>query len=244
MLPLCARHPLALVAGPYVGTPISHTPPQLSHPSQNAAWLSVSNVSGRFTRRQRTIYDTVLAAQEAALAAAKPGVLVKDVHQAATDVIAKAGFAPYFFHGTSHYLGIEAHDAGSYDLPLEPGDVVLIRTGVLRYWGEAGENHAKLAEHDSAGLTLEGAKWLVEQKGAVMIGGDTSGLEVGVDPALPGVSIPVHLYLLVEQGVHIGEFHYLEELARSKVYRFTYVAVTNRVKGAVAGFAMRPLAIE
>jgi hypothetical protein len=52
------------------------------------------------------------------------------------------------------------------------------------------------------------------------------------------------VYLLVEQGVHIGEFHYLEELARNKVYRFTYVAVTNRVKGAVAGFAMRPLAIE
>ncbi len=127
---------------------------------------------------------------------------------------------------------------------VDPGDVVLIRTGVLRYWGEAGENHAKLAEHDSAGLTLEGAKWLVEQKGAVMIGGDTSGLEVGVDPALPGASIPVHVYLLVEQGVHIGEFHYLEELARNKVYRFTYVAVTNRVKGAVAGFAMRPLAIE
>ena len=87
-------------------------------------------VSGQFTRRQRTIYDTVLAAQEAALAAAKPGVLVKDVHQAATDVIAKAGFAPYFFHGTSHYLGIEAHDAGSYDRPLEPGVVITIEPGI------------------------------------------------------------------------------------------------------------------
>lgn len=127
---------------------------------------------------------------------------------------------------------------------VTPGDVVLIRTGVLRYWGEAGENHAKLAEHDSAGLTLEGAKWLVEQKGAVMIGGDTSGLEVGQDPSLPGVNLPVHVYLLVEQGVHIGELHYLEDLARAKVYRFTYAAVTNRVKGAVTGFAMRPLAIE
>ena len=127
---------------------------------------------------------------------------------------------------------------------VEPGDVVLIRTGTLRYWGEAGADHAKIGEHDSAGLSLEGAKWLVEQKGAVMIGADTSGLEVGQDPALPGRVVPVHEYLLIEQGVHIGEFFFLEGLARDKVWRFTLVAATNRIKGAVAGFALRPLAIE
>jgi hypothetical protein len=77
-----------------------------------------------------------------------------------------------------------------------------------------------------------------------MIGADTSGLEVGADPALPGAVIPVHEYLLVEQGVHIGELHYLEELARDKAYRFTYVAVTNRLKGTVAGTALRPLGLR
>jgi kynurenine formamidase len=77
-----------------------------------------------------------------------------------------------------------------------------------------------------------------------MIGSDTSGLEVGSDPALPGLAIPVHEYLLIEQGVHIGEFHNLEALAREKIYRFTYVGLTNRIKGTVAGFAMRPVAIE
>ena len=128
---------------------------------------------------------------------------------------------------------------------VEPGDVVLIRTGTLRYWGETGADHAKIAQHDSAGLTLEGAKWLVGQKGAVFIGGDTSGLEVGVDPSLPaGTANPVHEYLLIEQGVHIGEFHYLEGLARDKVYRFVYVAMTNRLKGTVAGTALRPIAIQ
>ena len=127
---------------------------------------------------------------------------------------------------------------------VEPGDVVLVRTGVLRYWGETGSDHAKLAQHDSAGITLEAAKWLVEQKGAVMIGADTSGTEVGQDPSLPGAVIPVHEYLLVEQGVHIGELHNLEGLSRSKVYRFTYVAMTNRLKGTVAGTALRPIAIE
>ena len=40
--------------------------------------------------------------------------------------------------------------------------------------------------------------------------------------------IPVHKYLLVEQGVHIGEFHYLEDLARDKAYEFRYVAAVNK----------------
>jgi kynurenine formamidase len=129
-------------------------------------------------------------------------------------------------------------------MDVTPGDIVFIRTGALRYWGDTGADHAKLAQHDSAGLTLAGAKWLVEQKGAVFIGGDTSGVEVGTDPDLPGAVNPVHEYLLIEQGVHLGEFQNLEELSRNKVYRFTYVAMTNRLKGAVAGTALRPIAIE
>jgi kynurenine formamidase len=127
---------------------------------------------------------------------------------------------------------------------LEPGDIVLIRTGTLRYWGETGADHKKIAEHDSAGLTLEGAKWLVEQMGAVYIGADTSGVEVGLDPANKNLPNAVHEYLLIQQGVHIGEFHYLEDLARNRVYRFTFIAMTNRLKGTVAGTALRPIAIE
>jgi hypothetical protein len=56
--------------------------------------------------------------------------------------------------------------------------------------------------------------------------------------------MPVHNYLLIEQGVHIGEFHNLEELAREKVYEFCYVACTNKIKGATAGFTLRPIAIR
>jgi kynurenine formamidase len=125
---------------------------------------------------------------------------------------------------------------------VEPGDIVLIRTGTLSFWGEAGADHAKIAQHDSAGITLASAKWLVEQKGAALIGSDTSGLEVGNDPATyPNA---VHGYLLIEQGVHIGEFHNLEALARDKTYRFVYIAMTNRFRGATAGFAMRPIAVQ
>ncbi len=122
---------------------------------------------------------------------------------------------------------------------IEPGDAVLIRTGTLRYWGDSGADHAKIAHHDSAGLTIEGARWLVEQKGAVLIASDTSGLEWGGNPELP-----VHEYLLIEQGVYIGEFFYLEELARDKAWRFALIVATNRIRGATAGFALRPLALR
>jgi kynurenine formamidase len=56
--------------------------------------------------------------------------------------------------------------------------------------------------------------------------------------------MPVHNYLLIHQGVHIGEFHNLEELARDKVYEFCYVALTNRIKGSASGFTMRPIAVR
>jgi len=127
---------------------------------------------------------------------------------------------------------------------IQPGDAVFIRTGTLRYWGDSGSDHDKIAAHDSAGINLDSAKWLVEQKGAILIGSDTSGLEVSPAPAGSRSFIPVHEYLLVQQGVHIGEFHFLEQLAQDKAYEFCYVATTNKIKGAVAGFTMRPIGLR
>jgi kynurenine formamidase len=127
---------------------------------------------------------------------------------------------------------------------LQPGDVVLIRTGTLRHWGTDGDNHAKIGEHDSAGINLESARYLVEQHGAMLIGSDTSGLEVNPAAAGSDSFIPVHKYLLVEQGVHIGEFHNLEGLARDKVYEFCYVCCLNKIAGGTAGFALRPIGLK
>jgi hypothetical protein len=85
----------------------------------------------------------------------------------------------------------------------------------------------------------------------MMIGSDTSGLEFGPHPQeaeayrqQTGSFMPVHNYLLIQQGVHIAEFHYLEELARDRVYEFCYVAATNKIKGSTAGFALRPIAMK
>lgn len=127
---------------------------------------------------------------------------------------------------------------------LDPGNIVLLRTGTLRYWGADGRDVEKIAQYDTAGITLETARYLVENFGVVMIGSDTSGLEVSPAPADAGTFIPVHNYLLVEQGVYIGEFHNLEELARDKVYEFCYICATNKIAGTAAGFALRPLALR
>jgi kynurenine formamidase len=128
---------------------------------------------------------------------------------------------------------------------VQPGDAVFIRTGIMSLWGDYGHDKAKLAPHDSAGINLAAAKWLVEEKGAVLIGADTSGLEcTGKCWKQPQDFYPAHVYLLVDQGVYIGEFHNFEELARDKVYEFLYMVSVNKLRGATAGFTLRPLAIR
>ena len=78
----------------------------------------------------------------------------------------------------------------------------------------------------------------------MMVGSDTSGYEVNPSPKPYGSAIPVHKYLLVDQGVHLGEFHNLEGLSQAKAYVFCYVALTNKIKGTAAGFALRPIALR
>lgn len=100
-------------------------------------------VNGRFTPEQRAIYDIVLAAQEAAIAAAKSGVSFGAPGEAASRVLAKglaklgllkspddhAGLRRFFPHGASHYLGLRVHDVGSYQA-LKPGVVITVEPGI------------------------------------------------------------------------------------------------------------------
>lgn len=147
----------------------------------------------------------------------------------------------------AHYsIGVEDLKGAleKQDTQLQPGDTVLIRTGTLRYWDEDGANHEKLQAHDSAGINLAAARWLVEKHGAMVVGSDTSGLEHGPAQGVKSTFIPVHRYLLVEQGVHIAEFHNLEKLAKDQTYEFCYICTTNPIKGTTAGFCLRPLAIR
>jgi len=86
--------------------------------------------SGRFSDRQREVYEAVLRAHQAAIDSARPGVLMADLHATAWNVIDEAGLSDHFVHGLGHYLGLETHDVGEVHRPLAPGAVITIEPGV------------------------------------------------------------------------------------------------------------------
>ncbi len=87
-------------------------------------------VDGRFDPRQRRVYDAVLEARQAAIGLCRPGALIADIHARAYEVLAAAGFGEHFIHGTSHFLGLETHDAGDVHRPLVEGCVLTVEPGV------------------------------------------------------------------------------------------------------------------
>lgn len=89
-------------------------------------------VSGKFSPRQKEIYNVVLRAQLAGIRAVKPGATLRDVHRAASNVIRQAGYGRYFQHGTSHWLGLETHDTQQISLntELKPGMVLTVEPGI------------------------------------------------------------------------------------------------------------------
>jgi Xaa-Pro aminopeptidase len=87
-------------------------------------------VSGKFSSRQREIYQIVLDAQKAALAQVKPGATIGEIHRAAMAHIRSKGYEKNFIHGTSHHIGLEVHDVGSTARPLEPDMVITVEPGI------------------------------------------------------------------------------------------------------------------
>ena len=96
---------------------------------------------GKFTPRQREIYDIVLGAQEAAMRALKPGMDMckgsKSVYKIAYDYINSHGqdkhgkpLGQYFIHGLGHNIGLNVHDAGNVCKPFAPGMVVTVEPGI------------------------------------------------------------------------------------------------------------------
>jgi Xaa-Pro aminopeptidase len=85
--------------------------------------------NGVFTPEQRELYEVVLDANLAGIAAARPGATMADVQKAALEIITKAGYRDHFIHGIGHQLGIEVHDV-TPDGPLVPGMVLTIEPGI------------------------------------------------------------------------------------------------------------------
>jgi Xaa-Pro aminopeptidase len=99
--------------------------------------------NGKFTARQREIYEIVLGAQNAAMAAVKPGMTIgsKDsansLQKIAMDYIDSHGkdleghsLGRYYIHGLSHHVGLNVHDPSGPARPLEPGMVITIEPGI------------------------------------------------------------------------------------------------------------------
>jgi Xaa-Pro aminopeptidase len=110
-------------------------------------------IGGRFSGPGRDVYEAVLAAQRAALEECRPGRTLADVHDAAVrrlvaglvelgllsgevdGLIANEDYRKYYMHMTSHWIGLDVHDVGSYRIagehrPLEPGMVFSVEPGL------------------------------------------------------------------------------------------------------------------
>jgi len=95
-------------------------------------------VSGTFTPRQRAIYNLVLGAQQAAIDSVRPGITFGRLSQIAAEYMRRnsgdlCGGQPcnrYYIHGMGHWIGMDVHDVGTYNIPLQPGMVFTIEPGI------------------------------------------------------------------------------------------------------------------
>ena len=104
-------------------------------------------VSGRFSKRQRTVYDAVLKVKNEATQLLVPGTLWKEYHLEVGKLMSSAlvdvqlltkkevsenaeAFKKYFMHGTSHHLGLDTHDYGLLDEPMQANMVFTVEPGI------------------------------------------------------------------------------------------------------------------
>ena len=114
-------------------------------------------VSGKFTARQRELYDIVLETQEYIADIVKPGYWLKNdkhqeksLHHLACAFLKERGYDQYFPHNIGHYLGLDVHDVGSYEMPLQEGDVITIEPGIY-------------IPEEQIGIRIEDNYWIIEE---------------------------------------------------------------------------------
>lgn len=84
--------------------------------------------------KQEAVYDLVLQANQAAEAAIRPGVPLRDLDRIARDIISQGGYGPNFTHRLGHFIGLETHDFGDVSSAAEdvatPGNIFSIEPGI------------------------------------------------------------------------------------------------------------------
>ncbi|MBA3343895.1 MAG: aminopeptidase P family protein [Gemmatimonadales bacterium] len=103
-------------------------------------------ISGRFTPRQRQLYDLVLATQQTAIDSVRPGTTLGELNRVARNYMrrhsgklcGRSTCDRFFVHGLSHWLGMDVHDVGSFATPLAPGMVLTVEPGIYLVDEEVG----------------------------------------------------------------------------------------------------------
>ncbi len=116
----------------------------------NADMTRTIPVSGRFTKRQRAVYDAVLRVHNGAIGILRPGISIQEYHKEVglmmqsellglglldqTDIQNQdpkwPAYKKYFMHGTSHHLGLDVHDVGTMHQPITAGMVFTVEPGI------------------------------------------------------------------------------------------------------------------
>jgi Xaa-Pro aminopeptidase len=144
--------------------------------------------NGKFTPRQREIYDIVLGAHDAAIKAFKAGESTisrtgnNSIYKVAYDYINTHGkdlhgepLGKYFIHGLSHFVGLNVHDVGDGNAPLQPGAVFTIEPGIY-------------IPEENLGVRIEDILWVNDRGELINLSGDLPTRADAVEKAMAGVS--------------------------------------------------------
>lgn len=112
----------------------------------NADMTRCIPVNGKFTPRQKDVYNAVLRVMEGAKKLLRPGVMMSDYHTQVGELMQPElvalglltseeaknplAYKKYFMHGTSHFLGLDVHDVGDWNIPIEAGNVFTVEPGI------------------------------------------------------------------------------------------------------------------
>jgi kynurenine formamidase len=125
---------------------------------------------------------------------------------------------------------------GKQNTILREGDVVLIRTGRMKLY-----ENADAYMTNPPGMGMDAARFLIEENGAMIVGADNLSFEA-FPSEVEDNYVPLHTYLLAQQGAPILELVFLDALSKDRIYEFAFIGGSLKLRGSDAA-PIRPIAI-